>query len=80
MPARDGWNSGEGEGRIDGGRLAQLISPPLQRRLFRSERREPVADCLVSLLIDCSGSMKEHIEPVAVLVDLLARGRALRHC
>ena len=73
VPACDGWDSGEEEGRIDGRRLAQLISSPTERRLFRSERQEPVADCLVSLLIDCSGSMKEHIEPVAVLVDLLAR-------
>ncbi len=72
-PTRDGWDSGQEEGTIDGRRLAQLIVSPTERRLFRIERHEPVADCLVSVLIDCSGSMKEHIESVAMLVDLLAR-------
>jgi cobaltochelatase CobT len=32
-----------------------------------------VADCAVSFLIDCSGSMKAHIEPVAIMVDILTR-------
>lgn len=74
-PERDGWTFGEEEGRIDGRRLAQLVSSPGERRLFRRERVQPRPDTLVSLLIDCSGSMKEHIEPVAVLVDVF--GRAL---
>jgi cobaltochelatase CobT len=73
VPQRDGWDSGQEEGRIDGRRLAQLISSPTERRLFRIEREEPIADCLVTVLIDCSGSMKEHIESVAVLVDVLVR-------
>ena len=77
VPARDGWNFGEEEGQVDGRRLAQLISSPAELRLFRTERHRPVADCIVSLLIDCSGSMKEHIEPVAVVVDVLARALAL---
>lgn len=72
-PARAGWDGGLEEGHIDGRRLAQLVSSPAERRLFRSERQEPVANCLVSFLIDCSGSMKEHVESVAMLVDLLAR-------
>jgi len=72
-PARDGWDGGQDEGHIDGRRLAQLIASPAERRLFRTERLEPVADCVVSFLIDCSGSMKEHAEPVAMLVDVLAR-------
>jgi cobaltochelatase CobT len=50
-----------------------LISTPAERRLFRAERIEPVADAVVSLLIDCSGSMRQHIERVAMLVDLLSR-------
>ena len=73
VPTRDGWDSGQEEGLIDGRRLAQLVSSPLERRLFRSERQEPLADCLVTLLIDCSGSMKEHVESVAMLADMLAR-------
>ena len=73
VPARDGWEGGQEEGHIDGRRLAQLVASPTERRLFRIERREPVADCIVSVLIDCSGSMKERIESVAVLIDVLVR-------
>ena len=73
VPSRDGWDSGQEEGLIDGRRLAQLISSPTERRLFRSERSTPAAFCRAALLIDCSGSMKEHCESVAVLADLLAR-------
>lgn len=74
-PARDGWTFGEEEGRIDGRRLAQLVSSPAERRLFRGEHWQPRPRAQVSLLIDCSGSMKAHIEPVAVFVDVF--GRAL---
>ncbi|MBC7482570.1 MAG: cobalt chelatase [Rhizobacter sp.] len=73
VPVRDGWDGAQEEGHIDGRRLAQLIATPTERRLFRTERRGPVADCIVSVLIDCSGSMKEHIESVAVFVDVLVR-------
>jgi len=72
-PQRDDWDAGQEEGYVDGRRLAQLVASPAERRLFRAERREPVAQCLLTLLIDCSGSMKQHIEPVAMLVDVLAR-------
>lgn len=73
QPTRDGWDSGQEEGRIDGRRLAQLVASPTERRLFRTEREEPVADCVVGFLIDCSGSMKQHIESVAMLVDVFVR-------
>ena len=73
VPAQDGWDSGQEEGLIDGRRLAQLISSPTERRLFRSERYVATPYCRVTLLIDCSGSMKEHSESVAVLVDVLTR-------
>ncbi|SAK64585.1 cobaltochelatase CobT-related protein [Caballeronia ptereochthonis] len=73
VPQRDGWSFGEEEGRIDGRRLAQLVASPGERRLFRRERERPNADCAVSFLIDCSGSMKASIEPVAVMIDVLVR-------
>ncbi|MBK1787615.1 cobaltochelatase CobT-related protein [Prauserella cavernicola] len=72
-PSRDGWDDAREEGHVDGRALARLISSPTERRLFRVERDQPVADVLVSFLIDCSGSMKQHAEPVAMLVDVLAR-------
>lgn len=72
-PQTDGWLYGEEEGRIDGRRLAQLVSSPTERRLFYQERQRPVADCVVSILIDCSGSMRHQIEPIAMLADCLIR-------
>ncbi len=72
-PERDGWDGAQEEGHIDGRRLAQLVATPSERRLFRTERIEPAADCAVSFLIDCSGSMKEHAASVAMLVDVMAR-------
>ena len=72
-PAVNGWQGGLDEGRIDGARLAQLVASPTERRLFRDERLEPRADTLLTLLVDCSGSMREHAAHVAVLADVLAR-------
>lgn len=72
-PHRDGWLFGEEEGQVDGRRLAQLVSAPAERRVFRQERRVLRSDCLVSFLVDCSGSMKAHVEPVAMMVDVLIR-------
>ncbi|MDQ7977326.1 cobalt chelatase [Paraburkholderia sp. SARCC-3016] len=73
VPERDGWSFGEESGRIDGRRLAQLVSSPAERRLFRLERHTPISGSIVGFLIDCSGSMRARIEPVAMLVDVLAR-------
>ena len=72
-PVQDGWDSGQEEGRLDGRRIAQLIASPTERRLFTIERLEPQADCVMGFLIDCSGSMRQHIESVAMLVDVLTR-------
>jgi cobaltochelatase CobT len=73
QPMHDDWDSGQEEGRIDGRRLSQLIASPSERRLFRTEHLAPQARCQITLLIDCSGSMKRHNEPVALLADVLAR-------
>ncbi|VWX62642.1 Cobalt chelatase [Burkholderiales bacterium 8X] len=72
-PERDGWDGGQEEGHIDGRRLAQLVASPTERRLFRTERQEPIAHCVVGFLIDCSGSMKAQAESVAMMVDVFAR-------
>lgn len=73
VPTRDGWDDDQEAGRIDGRRLAQLVVSPAERRLFRTERQLPVAHCVVGFLIDCSGSMKQHIAAVTVLVDVFVR-------
>lgn len=73
QPAEDGWDSAQEEGRIDGRLLPQLVASPTERRLFRQVRQQPQADCAVTLLLDCSGSMKQYAARLAVLVDVLAR-------
>jgi cobaltochelatase CobT len=72
-PAGRDWDFGLEAGHVDGRRLAQLVSSPAQRRVFRLEAQRPRVDAVVSLLIDCSGSMRRHIEPVALLADVLLR-------
>jgi cobaltochelatase CobT len=76
-PEQDGWDGGQETGLVDGRSLSQLITSPRERRLFRTERTEPVPDCLVTFLVDCSGSMRQHKESVAMIVDILARALEL---
>ena len=76
-PHNDDWDSGQEEGRIDGRRLAQLIASPTERRLFRTEHQEPLAHCAVAFLVDCSGSMKQHMPALTVMIDLLVRAMEL---
>ncbi len=73
QPQAQGWEGGHEQGRVDGRRLAQLIASPAERRLFLEQPQPPVADCMLSFLIDCSGSMRQHAEPVALLVDAFSR-------
>lgn len=72
-PEHDGWDSGQEEGLVDGRTLTRLITTPDDRRLFRSPRVGPVPDCLVTVLLDCSGSMRSQHEAVATLLDVLSR-------
>jgi cobaltochelatase CobT len=76
-PAQVGWDIDQEEGRVDGRRLAQLVATPAEARVFRMERAEPGIDCAVTFLVDCSGSMKENSESVAMLVDVFARALEL---
>ena len=76
-PLREEWNQAQEEGFIDGRRLAQLITSPTERRLFRQPVREPVADAAVTFLIDCSGSMRTHRQAVSAMVDVFARALEL---
>lgn len=77
QPHNDDWDSGQEMGRIDGRRLAQLIASPTERRLFRTEHQEPLAHCAVGFLADCSGSMKQHMPALTVMIDLLVRAMEL---
>ena len=72
-PRLNGWSFGEEEGHLDGRRLSQLVTSPTERRLFRQEQYQPHSDCQVCFLIDNSGSMKQHIESITMLVDVFSR-------
>ncbi|MEH6652036.1 MAG: hypothetical protein V7707_18595 [Motiliproteus sp.] len=50
-----------------------MVTNPTERRLFRQEQHQPHSDCLVCFLIENSGSMKQHIESIAMLVDVFSR-------
>lgn len=72
-PELDGWNFGEEEGYLDARRLSTLVTSPDFRQLFRKERYQPHNKCLVTFLMDNSGSMKEHIGQVATLIEIMCR-------
>jgi len=72
-PELDGWNFGEEEGYLDARRLSRLVTSPDYRQLFRKERYQPRSNCLVTFLVDNSGSMKEHIGSIATLIEIMTR-------
>ena len=72
---RNGWNFGLEEGHLDGSRLSQLVTDPQQRAIFKDEMQRPVNETAVTILMDCSGSMKTFAKPLSLLLDVL--GRAL---
>ncbi|MGB6007860.1 cobaltochelatase CobT-related protein [Castellaniella sp.] len=72
-PQPEGRLFGQDEGLIDGRRLARLISSPHDHQIFFREQDVPVAQARISLLLDCSGSMRHHGPQLALLMDLLGR-------
>lgn len=72
VPQLDGWNFGEEEGYLDAKKLTRLVTSPDYKQVFRQERYQPKSNCLVTFLIDNSGSMKDHAEGIAMLIEILA--------
>ncbi len=73
VPVADGWQSDVEEGRVDGSRLARLVTSSTERRVFRTDQIEASTTAAVTFLLDCSGSMKAHSESLSVLVDIFVR-------
>jgi len=73
IPALSAWSFGEEQGYLDSARLARLVSSPDERRLFKQDAEKPSSSCVISILVDNSGSMTHHNEAAAAMVDTLAR-------
>ncbi|OLL72212.1 Aerobic cobaltochelatase CobT subunit [Pseudonocardia sp. Ae168_Ps1] len=69
----DTWDQRLEAGQVDGRRLAGLVVSPGERLIFADRAPSRLADAHVTVLLDCSGSMRRHAGFTAVLVDVLAR-------
>ncbi|MBF0277795.1 MAG: cobaltochelatase subunit CobT [SAR324 cluster bacterium] len=68
------WDFGLDEGILDTAQLAGVITNPVNSLSFKREKDTEFRDTVVSLLIDCSGSMRGRPMTVAAMcADLLAQ-------
>lgn len=72
-PVRDRWQFALEEGYLDAARLPQLVADPDERAIFKNEEDRPVMHTAVSVLMDCSGSMKAHAGALSLVIDALGR-------
>lgn len=70
------WQFDQEEGLIDASRLAQIVAAPHRRRTFKQEYQSHDLDAAITLLVDCSGSMRGKWMDLTVLA-LQALGDAL---
>jgi len=73
IPQDDGWVFGQEEGILDGRTLSQLVASPAETRIFRQDQVIDRVDQAVTILLDCSGSMRAHARRLSVLLDTLLR-------
>jgi len=67
------WETTETEGAIDRRFLTRIATAPLDPVLYRHSAKKLEALGRVTLLIDCSGSMKDQRLKIATCVDALVR-------
>ncbi len=67
------WQTIETEGLIDRRYLIRAATSPLEPILYKHRSYNPEVQTKITLLIDCSGSMKEQRFKIAACVDSLAR-------
>lgn len=72
-----GWSFDEEAGRIDARQLTRLVTSPMEQRLFQLPLSTPANDAVITLLIDCTGSMRQHATQVALFATALNRIAAL---
>jgi cobaltochelatase CobT len=67
------WETTEAEGLLDRRYLTRAATSPLQSPLYKQLTTSSKVNTRVTLLIDCSGSMKEQRIKIAVCIDSLVR-------
>ena len=67
------WQNTEAEAVLDRRYLTRAVTSPLQPALYKQLVASSKINSRVTLLIDCSGSMKEQRVKIAACVDSLAR-------
>ena len=73
VPVRGGWELETESGYISAERLSMLVTSPQERNIFKQERFQPEVNAAVTLLLDCSGSMRSHLARVVPMVEVLVR-------
>lgn len=76
-PRTNGWSGGHEHGYVDGLRLSSLVTSPDAHDIFVQAGVELEPRSRVSILVDCSGSMKPQLEHVVVFVDVLGHALTL---
>ncbi|BDU40823.1 cobaltochelatase subunit CobT [Vibrio nigripulchritudo] len=79
LPREPHYQYGEEAGRLDGRRLMQLIASPTENRVFYTRPNQPKPNAELAILVDCSGSMRQHIKSVTLFIDVLVRATQLAH-
>lgn len=76
---RRSWMYDQEEGWLNPGRLASWVAAPASVQPFRQEMDNPFPDTAVTLLMDCSGSMRgQSILMAAACIDVLTQ--AMEQC
>jgi cobaltochelatase CobT len=73
VPVRNGWELETESGYLSAERLSLLVTSPQERNVFKQERYQPEMSAAVSILLDCSGSMRNQLPRVLPMVEVLIR-------
>ncbi|HWC22117.1 MAG TPA: hypothetical protein VG502_07435 [Flexivirga sp.] len=73
----EGWSAGGDEGLLDSARLGEFVARQDPTGIFRLPTTRSHCDAAVTILLDCSGSMRRHNAATAALCDLLGQGLEL---
>ncbi len=73
MLALPSWESARPEGILDLRLAHKLVTEIGQKELFQQPCQLPTVETALTILLDCSGSMKQHVNQLSLFVDLLSR-------